>query len=218
METLFVDGVPNAVAGGRSLSIVQSGLIYVGSWNNGGGVMLGGDVAVGSIRVHGGALAAADVAYNYALGMGAGGYAPSATPLSTGTGSNSPTPSGTGSNSPTPSTTQLASLSTSPTPTVSLPCPSTNGFTHLLTGVSLQNAADSTQYMRHACYYIWSTPNYPAGNPVYTMDATMLMRVALDGGNGVSFQSTNYQNVRAALCVLVVVVVWGLGVDVQEVD
>lgn len=190
-EAVYVDGQVVTQVFGRSLNIQSGGFMHIGAWNN-GGTMQGGNLAIGELRIHDGYLTASQVAYNYAAGGPR--YQASPTPTVTTTPTRTSSPSVTASQSSTQLYSFSQTPSNSPTPS-GTPCPSSFGFTHVLNATAITSSLDSTQYIRHACYYVWATSNYPVGNTVYTMDATHLQRMGLDGTSGsVSFQSDNYQN------------------------
>ena len=146
-ESVYIDGQLTYQNTNRLLGIVQGGNIYVGAWNN-GGTIFGGNVAIAQLRMHDGPLTTAQVQYNFLSDAPAYDV--------------TPTPSHTSTSSP--SSTQIASLSSSPTTTPSpsgSACPTSFGYTHTLQTHSITASNDPTQYIRHACYYLWATSNYP---------------------------------------------------------
>lgn len=81
-ETLYVDGARSTYYANRALRIAVGPALLLGAYNV-SGVLVGGDVAVGTLRFHGGTLTATDVAYNYGLSVGVYAPTPTATPSST---------------------------------------------------------------------------------------------------------------------------------------
>lgn len=67
------------------------------------------------------------------------------------------------------------------------------GVTHYVKAISIQLATDQTSYVRHACYNVYMTANYPVTDSVAAGDASQVMRMPADGFSGaVSIQSANF--------------------------
>ena len=182
MQTIYVDGQMNRLIPSRVLNIQRNPTnVIIGSMRD-TGTAYGptGSVAIGRMRIHDGCLSAADVNYNWMQEQ--------AQFIAT------PTP--TASITASASSTQVASLSPTgsvpPTPSVT-PCPQAFSFTHVHKAVSFQVSTNTGQYFRHACYWIFASPNFPVTDLVASGDATQIVRLGLDGAPGtLSFQSSNY--------------------------
>ena len=112
--SLYLDGaLSNSMVTALNVNRAGSALINVGSWydNNANAYTMGGKVGINTLRVHDGALTAAQVAYNFFVE--APRFIPSLTPTHT----SSPTKSGTPSTSATSSATASPSTTASPSGT-----------------------------------------------------------------------------------------------------
>ena len=114
LESLYVDGVLNA-AKSQYVSVAPSRAIFLGAYfanTPSENVIIGGNVAIGALRIHAGCLSASQVAYNY--GVDSASYI--ATPSPTRSPQRTLSSTRSGSRAPSGSTSPSASLSLGASP------------------------------------------------------------------------------------------------------
>ena len=115
-EILYVNGQQNAVATGRTLAIAPAPALYIGAVFDAtvGGVIQGGTIAIGALRMHDHVLSPAAVLNNFVVDSAKYVASASTSPTATASASSTATPSS------TPPATATASITRSPTGSLTL--------------------------------------------------------------------------------------------------